>query len=84
MKRIFIVLILLAAFPVFAGEKEDLQKDVSIYQLQLQNIELQTKVMIYQQTNYYQIEAKLKDATEKLKLLEDKDKKPVAKEQIKK
>ena len=67
MKKILIVLFLLVAFPVFAGEKENLQKDVQIYQLQLNNLQLQAQVI---QANYPAVEAKLKEATVKLKAIE--------------
>jgi hypothetical protein len=65
----------------WAGEKEELQKDALLYQQQLTIMNQQIQLIQFQ---YPQVEAKLKEATEKLRALENKDKKPVAKEQIKK
>jgi hypothetical protein len=70
MKRIIFLAVMLAlSSPAFAGEKEDLQKDITILQLQKQNIELQ---MIILPETHGKIEKALKDAIVRLKNLEDK------------
>ena len=75
MKRFIIIAVLLAACPLWAGEKEDFQKEVLIYQLQLQNLQLQSQLI---NKEYPVIEAKLKEAAKRQATLDEKTKKEMA------
>lgn len=72
----FVIAILLTACPLLAGEKEDIQKDVQIYQLQLSNFQLNIQLI---QNEYPIIEGKLKKAVERLKELDKKESKGIDK-----
>ena len=69
MKKLIIIAALLIACPLWAGEKEELQKDIQLYQVQLQNLQLQAKLI---EKDYPAIEARLRDAITRLKALEEK------------
>lgn len=80
MKKIVSILIILLATVSFgwAGEREDLQKDIQIYELQRQNMELQITII---QNEHPKVVANLNAARAKLMEM---DKKPIIPAEVKK
>jgi hypothetical protein len=74
MKKLLCLVLILFPVICFADEKTELQKEIAIFQLQLQNLSMQAQYVIPAQ--FKEVEAKLKEKQAEMEKLTNKNEKP--------